>query len=94
MALTLNLPWRGLVIPNAYVRIDHVRGGKREGNITPNSPTLALWYAVAGVYADENQQIPLWTLDVRVPFFADESPFGPLYDELKALPEFEGAVDC
>lgn len=94
MAITLNMNWRGVNIPNAYVRIDHTRGGKRENRHTPQMPGEAIWHAVVGVYASSEETVPIFTVDVIVPFTAEESPFPSLYATLKMAPEFEGAIDC
>lgn len=94
MAITLNFKWRGLTIPGAYIRVDHVRGGKRENRVTHDMPGEAIWHGVAGVYATPEEDTPIFTVDVVVPFIADESPFPALYSALKAAPDFEGAVDC
>lgn len=94
MALQLDFPWRGVTIPQAYVRLDHVRGGKRENRSTPQMPGEAIWHGVVGIYADANQPVPLFTVDVIVPWVADQDPFPVLYAALKAAPEFAAAVDC
>lgn len=94
MAITLNLPYLGLLIPNAYIRIDQVTGGKREGGPVPDSPKLAIWRGTAGVYASKEQDQPILQAFVIVPFISDQSPFPALYEALKLLPEFAGSVDC
>lgn len=100
MAIKLNFIWRGVNVPQAYVRIDHISGGKREPRGIPPPPgqtsiTAAIWMATAGIYADPAQGVPILTLNLTASLTdANETPFVALYAALKALPEFAGAVDC
>lgn len=95
MAIKLNFIWRGVTIPQAYVRIDHISGGKREERVTPSMPGTAVWQASVGIYADPSQDVPILVLSVTVPISnINQSPFISLYAALKAMPEFAGAVDC
>lgn len=94
MALTKDMTWRGVPITGAYIRVDHVRGGKRENRPTPQHDGEAIWQAHVGIYADQNQPVPVLTVDVIVPFLPDESPFPAIYAALKASADFAGAVDC
>ena len=95
MAIKLNFIWRGVTIPQAYVRIDHIQGGKREERVTPSMSGTAVWQASVGVYADSGQNVPILVLGISVPITdINESPFIPLYAALKAMPDFAGAVDC
>lgn len=94
MAIQLDFTWRGVMVPNAYVRIDHIAGGKRENRPTPDHPGEAVWQAVAGIYATAQEPVPILQVGLVVPFVDDQSPFVPLYEALKLLPEFAGATDC
>ena len=40
MALSANIKFKGIALPSAYIRVDRVFGGKKEG-----------WNSVVGVYA-------------------------------------------
>ena len=94
MAISLNFSWRGLTIPNAYIRIDTVKGGKRENRPTQQMPGEAIWHAIAGVYANPEEVVPLFSVDIVIPFTSEVSPYPSLYAALKAAPDFAGAVDC
>lgn len=93
MAIKIPMTWRGISIPNAYIRVDRIQGGKRENRSTPQEPGEAIWHATVGIYADENQLAPALTLTVTAPMTGEDRPFAVLYAALKALPEFSGAVD-
>jgi hypothetical protein len=94
MAITLDFVWRGVTIKGAYVRIDHISGGKREDRMTPDQSGVGVWKGQIGVYADDKQAVSVLTMGVVVPFTVDVSPLVPLYAELKKMPEFSGATDC
>lgn len=94
MAISKTLVWRGMTIPDAYIRIDRIIGGKREGRVTPEMPGVAVWYGTVGVYANPEQLVPIYVLDVSIPLDLENLPFSELYTELKLLPEFAGAIDC
>lgn len=47
MALKMDIVWRGIRIPNAIIRIDHIYGGKRDG-----------WDAKIGMYQSEQLANP------------------------------------
>lgn len=94
MAISCDFQWRGVVIKNAYIRVDKIYGSKRVELPIPDAPNDPKWFASAGVYADPNQTVPVLIVDVSIPFVTDESPYPRLYATLKAMPEFSGAVDC
>ncbi len=94
MAISCDFTWRGIVVKNAYIRVDKIFGSKRPELPIPDAPNEPKWYAAVGVYADSGQNIPLLIVDVSIPFVTDESPYPGLYSALKTMPEFSGAVDC
>jgi len=47
MGLKAAVNYRKLAIPQAYFRVEHITGGKRQG-----------WSATVGIYADENAANP------------------------------------
>ena len=94
MAIRLNFTYRGVVIPQAYIRINHITGGKYEDKVTPNNVRIPTWRATVGVYASATEETPIVTLSVTTPLTnMNQSPFVSLYAALKAMPEFAGAVD-
>jgi len=94
MAVTSDFVWRGATIPGVYVRVDTVRGGKREGRLTPDMSGVSIWSSTVGVYADSAQPVPIVEFTVNAPWVAEESPYVKLYAAIKAMPEFAGCVDC
>lgn len=97
MAITLEFTWRGVVLPNAYVRLDDIRGSKLSTRPMPQQGSTGVWHSVVGIYADSvaaTQHPPVLTLDVSIPFVTDEAPMPLLYAMLKTMPEFSGAIDC
>lgn len=83
MAIACNYDYKGLTVPSAYIRVDHLFGGKRGG-----------WGANIGIYASSEQQDPITQMGVNAAYVANESPLVTLYHALKELPAFAGAVDC
>lgn len=94
MAIMLDLSWRGVVVPNAYVRVDRITGGKREFSPNPQVPGQSVWVGVFGIYANPSESVPLWAVEVIIPFDTEESPFPGLYAALKESPDFSNGVDC
>lgn len=94
MAISVDYQYRGIIIPSAYVRVDHFSGGKREGKITPDMEGTPLICADVGIYTDSEQQVPFTVASVSVPLQIEETPFYTIYSYLKTLPEFECAIDC
>lgn len=94
MALKIDLNWRGVKVPGAYVRLLQIQGGKHLGAVSPQQPGLPLWHAVFGAFANETEQVPIFTVDVQVPFDTETSPFPALYAALKTSAEFQGAEDA
>ncbi len=76
----------GTDLPNAYIKIPHFS--------VWNDETLLF-----GVNVFSNQQArldnkqPMVTVDYRIPFTGSVT-YSDLYNHLKSLPEFAGAVDC
>lgn len=99
MAIKKDYTWRGVLVPQAYIRIDQISGGMRVPRGIPkpaNEPpvTAAIWLATVGIYADATQYVPIMTLNLSAPITnPNESPFAALYAALRALPEFTGALD-
>lgn len=88
MAIIIGKMVRGLPLEAAYVRIDTIHGGKRDGN----------WTGQVGLYATqaaaEAGHEPLETWYVDAPYDPAQGPYASLYAALKARPDMEGAVDC
>lgn len=93
MAIQCNFVWRGITIPNAYIRIDFVSGGKRMNGVTPEQPTESVWQGDAGIYGNKDEKTPLFVTSVRTPWNGEQSPYPVLYEALKSQPEFSGAID-
>ena len=72
MALKTNTTINGLGVQDAYVRVDRLFGGKREG-----------WTAVVGVYASEGAAAdgtaPLTTFNHSTPYEDGANPYNALY---------------
>lgn len=93
MAIRKDITWRGVLIKNAYIRIDHVRGGKRENRIVPTDEGQSIWQGQVSVYADKNEPVPIFVTDVSIPFADNQAPYPSMYAAMKASPEFLGAAD-
>ncbi len=87
MALTQSITFGGIEIPNAYIRIDRIFGGKREG-----------WNSVVSVYASQEAAAdcePLKQFNVPAEYSAiEENPYILLYRAIKGLDEYAEATDC
>lgn len=84
MALQTALNFKGIDLPAAYVRVDRIFGGKREG-----------WNSVVGVYASAEaaaDQQPLETYNQATEYVAEASPIALVYAALKL--KYPAAVDC
>ena len=86
MALAQAITFNGLSVPNAYIRVDRIFGGKREG-----------WNSVVSVYASQEAAeiyAPLEQLNQSAPYDDGEmNPYKKLYAALKAE-KFKEATDC
>ena len=86
MAITQSYNFQGVTISNAYIRVDRVFGGKREG-----------WNSVVSVYASQEAAeiyAPLEQLNQSAPYDDGEmNPYKKLYAALKAE-KFKEATDC
>jgi hypothetical protein len=87
VALTQSITFNGLSVPNAYIRIDRIFGGKREG-----------WNSVVSVYASQEAAAtrePLKQFNVPAEYSAiEENPYVLLYRAIKGLDEYAEATDC
>lgn len=87
MALTQSITFNGLTATNAYIRIDRVFGGKREG-----------WNSVVSVYASQEAAAtcePLKQFNVPAEYSAiEENPYVLLYRAIKGMDEYAEAIDC
>ena len=84
MALTTALNFKGVSLPSAYIRVDRVFGGKREG-----------WNSVVGVYASAEaatDQQPLETYNMPAEYVAEANPLGLIYAALHD--KYPDAVAC
>lgn len=86
MALAQSITFGGIEIPSAYIRVDRIFGGKREG-----------WNSVVSVYASQEAAeiyAPLEQLNQSAPYNEGEmNPYKKLYATLKAE-KFKEATDC
>lgn len=94
MAISCDFSWRGIVVKNAYIRVDKIFGAKRPDLVVPDNPIEPKWFAAVGIYADSEQSVPIVVLDISIPFVTDQSPYPGLYEALKNMPQFPGATDC
>lgn len=87
MALAQSITFGGIEIPNAYIRIDRIFGGKREG-----------WNSVVSVYASQEAAEtyePLKQFNVPAEYSAiEENPYVLLYRAIKGMDEYAEATDC
>ena len=83
MAITKSFSLRGITVPNAYIRVDRIMGGKYSG-----------FQAEAGIYASSSASLPIDTVGLSFGFVADKDLLVTGYEALKGLPEFSGAADC
>lgn len=84
MALQTALNFKGIDLPAAYVRVDRIFGGKREG-----------WNSVVGVYASAEaaaDQQPLETFNQAAEYVAQANQLALVYAALKL--KYPAAVDC
>ena len=93
MAIRKDITWRGVLIKNAYIRIDHVRGGKRENRTVPTDAGQSEWYGEISVYANRNEPVPIFTMSASIPFEDNQAPYPAMYVAIKNLPEFAGSTD-
>ena len=74
MALQTVLNFTGIDLAAAYIRVDRIFGGKREG-----------WNSVVGVYANAEaavDQQPLETYNQAADYVAEANPLGLIYTAL------------
>ena len=86
MALQMAKAFGGLAVPAAYIRIDRVFGGKREG-----------WAGLVSVYASVDAAAaghpPIEQLNCTTSYVPDQHPLPALYAALKADLRFVAAID-
>jgi hypothetical protein len=87
MALTQPYDFRGITIPAAYIRVDRIFGGKREG-----------WNSVIGVYASAesaaNGDEPLEQYNQPAEYAdAEPNPYKLIYHQAKT-DRFPKSKDC
>lgn len=84
MALQLSKDFNGIILPAAYVRVDRIFGGKKEG-----------WNSVVGVYASAEaakENAPLETFNQAAEYVSGENPYISLYAALKSREDMAGAM--
>ena len=84
MALSTPLNYRGINIENAYIRVNRVFGGKKEG-----------WNSVVGVYASAEAALtesPIEEFNQVADYVADVFPLVAVYEKLKE--KYPVAIDC
>jgi hypothetical protein len=87
MALTQSITFNGLSVPNAYIRVDRIFGGKRDG-----------WNSVVSIYASAEASSscePLKQFNCYTEYSAiEENPYVLLYHAIKGLDEYAESTDC
>jgi hypothetical protein len=83
MAITKSILLRGITVPDAYIRVDRIMGGKYSG-----------FQAEAGVYAGPDLPQPLEIIGFFFGYVAGKDLMESAYDAAKAVPEFSGCSDC
>lgn len=83
MAITKSVSFRGITLPNAYMRVDRIMGGKYSG-----------FQAEAGIYAAAGEPQPLTTVGFSFEYVAGQDVLPTAYDAMKTIPEFADATDC
>jgi len=82
MAISKTVTFRGISIPNAYIRVVRFDGNKSK---------LA---ALIGYFGSATSEI-FDSMNVDVPYdVTGANPLAQIYDYIKTLPDFAGAVDC
>lgn len=85
MALRTELTFRGIPLSAAYIRVNRVFGGKREG-----------WNSVVGVYASAEaaaaNEPPLDEFNHSAAYVADANPLELIYLSLRE--KYIDSVDC
>lgn len=82
MAIQCNYDFNGILIPNAYIRVDRVTGSSKEG-----------WNSLVGVYnvvGDEKKLITQFNKSTS--YSENERGYVSLYNALKA--DYAESVDC
>ena len=85
MAIKKAIKFKGLSIKDAYVRVDRIFGGKREG-----------WNSVVAIYASAESSVtdePIETFNVTAPYVEGELPYVAIYNSVKTQERFTGSTD-
>ncbi len=83
MAITKSVSFRGITLPNAYMRIDRIMGGKYSG-----------FQVEAGIYAAAGEAQPLTMVGFSFEYVAGQDVLPTAYAAMKTIPEFADATDC
>jgi hypothetical protein len=90
MAIKGSYTWRGVSLPEAYVRIANVQGNPREGFAIE----FAIYSSPAFAANPDNKYKFMQGAQVRVEAPDPTQLFSLAYAALKQLPEMSGFVDC
>lgn len=82
MALKKALSHRGLEVPQGYIRVDRLNGGKAMG-----------FHVEAGIYASKGQTQPLDVVTASFDYDPAKDVYVQAYAAVKALPQFSDALD-
>jgi len=91
MALTGQIIYKGLTLPNAYVQIAQVRGGPKDNGYTG---LLRIYANQASRLADINNYLYEYGMQKPAPYVAGSDPFVACFNSLSAVGgEFAGFSD-
>jgi len=95
--ITIKHLGQDVAFDNAYIKVYQVEANKpiTPSEMLPVPPKASR--ATVMFYTDEScaQQIKVWHYELDFDFSPEaKNPWAQVYDYLKTLPEFEGAVDC
>lgn len=90
MAIKGSYTWRGVTLPEAYVRIANINGNPRDGF----SMEFCIYSSQAFAADPENKYKMMQGRQVKVEVTDPAQIFPAGYAALKALPELEHFVDC
>jgi hypothetical protein len=90
MAIKGSYTWRGINLPEAYVRIANVQGNPRDGF----TADCCIFSSPAFAANPDNKYKFMQGAQVRVEATDPTQLFSLAYAALKQLPEMSGFVDC
>lgn len=90
MAIKGSYVWRGISLPEAYVRIANVNGNPRDGFVVE----FCIFSSPAFAANDENKYKAMQGSQLRIDVTDPTQIFSAGYAALKALPELAHFVDC